>query len=40
VGTVTKEVNVRIGKAAGVFSKLWQIMEEQENQFASENKAL
>ena len=36
-----QEVNVRIGKATGVFSKQTrQIMEEQENQFASENKAL
>ena len=37
-GNCDQEVNVRIGKAAGVFSR--QIMEEQENQFVSENKAL
>ena len=35
-GNCDKEVNVRIGKAAGIR----QIMEEQEHQFVSEYKAL
>ena len=35
-----QEVNVRIGKAAGVFLKLGKLLKIKKNQFAGENKAL
>jgi len=39
-GNCDQEVNVRIGKAAGVFLKLGKLLKIKKNQFAGENKAL